>query len=146
MATKKVIAKKDRITKTIKEHDKVKFYPVPEFSENGVIPNFKVKMASLDDQIKAHDLSLAPNRLLLRLMTMMRDNQEIDYADFRKQLYFDDLHPKTIQACEIFQRCVLQPKFKLEEVMELAETNPELVNNIAAFALGVEEGAEDGNR
>jgi len=142
---RRVIAKKDRIKKSIKEFGQIKFYPVPEFEKDGTIPNFKVKMASLDDQIKAHDLSQASNRLLIRLMTSMRENQEIDYAEFRKQIYYDDLHPKTIQACEIFQRCVLDPKFKIEEVMEMSETHPELVNNIAAFALGVEEGEENGN-
>ena len=142
---RRVIAKKDRIKKSIKEFDQIKFYPVPEFKKDGAIPSFKVKMASLDDQIKAHDLSQASNRLLIRLMASMKENQEIDYAEFRKQIYYDDLHPKTIQACEIFQRCVLEPKFKMVEVMELSETHPELVNNVAAFALGVEEGEENGN-
>jgi hypothetical protein len=147
MATKRVIAKKDSIRKAIKEFDQIKFYPVPQFEKNGVIPNFKIKMASLDDQIKAHELSQAPNRLLIRLLKSMKDNEEVDYDEFRKQLYYDDLHPKTLQVCDIFHRCVLQPKFKITEVMELAETHPELVNDIAAFALGVEEeGEEDGRR
>jgi hypothetical protein len=48
-------------------------------------------------------------------------------------------------TCFIFERCVLQPKFKIEEVIELSETHPELVNDVAAFALGVEEGEENGD-
>jgi hypothetical protein len=125
----------------VKEYNEIKMYPVPEFKEedSDEIPYFKVKMASLDDQIQAMHLSENPSRLLLRFLEMFRDGKEINYEDFRKQLYYDDLHPKTVQACNIFQRCVLQPKFKIGEVMKLSETHPDLVNNIAAFALGVEE-------
>ena len=137
----KVIAKKAAIAKKIEEYNRIRFYPVPELKEEGSeeIPNFKIKSATLDDQIKAQYLSEVPNRLLIRLLKMIRENKEIDYEEFRKQVYFDDLHPKTIQACEIFQRCVIEPKFKIGEVLRLSETHPELVNNVAAFALGVEE-------
>lgn len=144
MATKrKVIAKKATITKQMKQQKWVKYYPAPELREmdGDEIPSLKVRSATLDDQIQAQHLSDAPNRLLIRLLKMMRDNKEkeIDYEEFRKQIYFDDLHPKTVQICEIFQRCVVQPKFKIGEVLKLSETHPELVNNVAAFALGVEE-------
>jgi hypothetical protein len=147
MATKRIIAKKSVISTQAKKRNQTRFYSVPELKENGNkdIPVFKVKTASLDDQIKAHELSQAPNRLMIRFMESMRDGKEIDYAEFRKQLYYDDLHPKTVQACEIFQRCVLQPKFKINEVFKLSETHPDLVNDIAAFALGVEEGDKNGS-
>lgn len=141
---KRVIAKKEVIAERVKERKLVKFYPVPEFKMNGKeITGFKVKMASLDDQLKARDLSEAPNRLVIRLLKMIKENQEniseLDLGEFRKQLYYDDMHPKTIQTCEIFQRCVMEPSFEINEVFELSETHPDLVNNVAAFALGVEE-------
>jgi hypothetical protein len=125
----------------MKKREQAHFYSVPELKEEDSeeIPVFKVKSASLDDQIKANELSMAPNRLLIRLLKMIQNNQDFDTAEFRKQLYYDDLHPKTIQACEIFQRCVIQPKFKIEEVFKLTETHPDLVNDVAAFALGVRE-------
>jgi hypothetical protein len=140
MEKPKVTVKKDFITKRIEEYDEIKWYPVPEFKMDGEeIPSFKVKMATLDDQIKANELSSAPNRLMIRFLKLMREGQEIDYKEFRKQIYYDDLHPKTVQACEIFQRCVIEPKFKIGEVLKLSETNPDLVNDVAAFALGVIE-------
>jgi len=144
---KRVIAKKSIITQKIKEFEKVKMFPVPEFKEedSDEVPYFKVKMAGLDDQVQALHLSEHSNRLMIRMLEMVKEGKRIDYEDFRKQLYYDDLHPKTIQTCNIFQRCVISPKFKIGEVMRLSETHPDLVNDVASFALGVEEKKENGN-
>ena len=145
---KRVIAKKDIITEAIKGYEKIRMCPVPEFKKEGdkEVPHFKIKMASLDDQIYARQLSEHPHRVMVKFLEMYRDNKlnDLNYEEFRKAIYYDDVNPKTIQICNIFQRCVLEPEFKISEVMELAETHPDLVNRIASFALGVEE-KEDGN-
>jgi len=145
---KRVIAKKDIITKAIQSYERIKMYAVPEFKKKGDkdVPYFKVKMASLDDQIYARHLSEHPNRVMIKFLELYRDHKlnDLKYEEFRKALYYDDVNPKTIQICNIFQRCVLEPEFKISEVMELAETHPDLVNRIASFALGVEE-KENGN-
>jgi hypothetical protein len=143
---KRVIAKKSTITKAIKEFEKIKYYPVPEFKDgNGeVIPRFKVKMASLDDQVQSRHLVEHPSRVLVRVMKQVADGEKIDAEKLKEDIY-KDVHPKTLLTCFIFERCVLQPKFKIEEVIELSETHPELVNDVAAFALGVEEGEENGD-
>ena len=144
---KRVIAEKAIIAERVEQYDKIKFYPVPEFKKDGQdIPCFKVKMASLDDQIKALNLSNHANRLTIRLLELFKDGKPIDYEGFRKQIYYDDLHPKTIQTCELFQRCVMEPSFTIEEVYRLSETHPDLVNNVASFALGALEEASNGNR
>jgi hypothetical protein len=143
---KRIYAKKSVINAQVKKYGEIKFYPAPELQEEGNedVPVLKVKPASLDDQLKAQELSQAPQRLLVRLLKSAEIGEKIDMDQIRKHLYYDDLHPKTIQACEIFQRCVLRPKFKIEEVFKLSETHPDLVNDVAAFALGVEE-QKDGN-
>ena len=137
---KKVIVKKAIINERIRHYKKVRLYPVPEFKKDGeAIPYFKVKMASLDDQIQSRNLSEHPNRLLARVMGQLVKGEKIDLEELKKDLY-QNIHPKTLLTCFIFERCVLKPKFKIEEVIELSETHPNIVNDVAAFALGTEEG------
>jgi hypothetical protein len=149
---KRVVARKSIIKRQMEGYKKVMDFPVPELKEDGKedIPIFKVKSATLDDQIKAQYLSLEPNRLTLRILRMLKDGdgEKIDTVEFRKQLFFDDLHPQTIQVCEIFQRCVLEPKFTMGEVLEMSKTHPELVNNVATFALtmNIKEKEDGDNR
>jgi hypothetical protein len=120
---------------------KIQYYPVPEFKDatGEVIPYFKVKSASLDDQIQSQHLVEHPNRVLVRVMNQLAKGDKVDLESLKKDIY-KDVHPKTLLTCFIFERCVLQPKFKIEEIIKLSETHPSLVNNVAAFALGVEEG------
>jgi hypothetical protein len=126
----------------MKEHKKVKWYPVPEFKLEGEeIPHFKVKMATLDDQIQSRHLSEHPTRLLASVLKKVMKGEKVDVKSLREDIY-RDVHPKTLLTCFIFQRCVLNPKFNIDQVIELSETHPDLVNNVATFALGVKEGEE----
>lgn len=145
---RKVYVKKADINKKVKEFERVRHYPVPEFkgADGEVIPCFKVKMATLDDQVQSRYLTEQPTRILARVIRQLAKGEakDIDLESLKEDIY-KDIHPKTLLTCFIFERCVLQPKFKIEEVIALSETHPELVNDVAAFALGVEEGDDNGN-
>lgn len=141
----KVIAKKAIITQRIKDFKKIRYYPVPEFKDGdgNEVSYFKVKMASLDDQVQSQHLSEHPTRLLANVLRKIAKGEEVDVNSVREDIY-KDVHPKTLLTCFIFERCVLKPRFNIEQVIELSETHPDLVNNVAAFVLGVEETEQEG--
>ena len=138
MAEKIVIDKK-KILDDMENFEIVREFPVPEYSEDGgETPYFIVRMASLDDQIIARELSSRPIASLLSVIKKAKEGKPVVESDIIDILKKPDMHEKTMMEINLFHRCVMNPKFTLEEAWNLSRKKPKLVNRVCAFVLGVE--------
>lgn len=131
---KKVLLDKSVMYERIKQRIKLFDIPVPELSESG-IQVLRVKLASLDDQIKASELASAPFKAMLKMYRATASGETIDGANLVRNIITSALHPKSELIIGIFTRCVVEPSFTIDEAAALAEAYPELVNRVALFAL-----------
>ena len=137
---KRYPVKKELIQKYLDGIDIVQEIKIPEFKSAVLgkteIPIFKVKRASLDDQIQARELSSKPIQVLASILERLKVGQEINLDDIDLEINrTDGLHQKTIMEITLFEKCVLDPKFTREEVLELSQAFPSLVNRIVSWAL-----------
>lgn len=113
----KVILDKEKFLCMINNFDPVQDFEIKELKD---IPILKVKNASLDDQIRA---------------------QELAESSFMKTMFDKSnksaFHPKVSFEMQIFCKCVLKPKFTMEEVIKISDVYPELINRVCTFALGI---------
>ena len=146
MTTKRVLVKKDIVKGRMKKVPKFKYYSVPQFStKEGEIPVFKVKSASLDDQLQATQLSSAPTRVLMEIARNLKRGKDITLKEIQSGIFDEDqLNPKTIFQIHLFRKCLISPTFTYDEAFEFSETYPDLMNDICISILGVEE-RENGN-
>jgi len=136
----KIVVDKQMIVDDMEDFDIVREFPVPEYAKEGEDdPVFIVRMASLDDQIIARELSTRPVASLMSVLKKVRDGDKVDNSDILDILKKPDIHEKTMMEINLFYRCVMNPKFTLEEVWELSRKKPKLVNRLASFVLGVED-------
>ena len=115
--------------------------PVPEFqlSKDDPIPIFIVKRASLDDQIRARELSSRPIRALTKILAAVRDGKELNEESIHKFLISDDgPHDKTYLEIILFSKCVIKPQFSIKEAHKLSERVPDLINRACVLALNGE--------
>jgi len=98
----------------------------------------KVRGASLDDHIKARELSSAPMILLATVVDKAVKGEEIDIDMLKGQIYSgENLHPNTNFEIEIFASCVIEPKFTVAEVIKLSQVMPEFVNKVVNRCLEI---------
>lgn len=134
--SKRVLVTKNMVDKRVKTRLKIFDFPVPEFSNDGDIEYFRVRLASLDDQIKARHLASAPISAMIKMYQRIVDGTNLSKEELVKDIIISGLHPKTVLTMSIFIRCVIEPVFTPEEVIELSKTYPDLVNRVVLFALG----------
>ncbi len=115
----KVILDKKKFLAVIDNFDSIHEFEITELKN---IPVLKVKPASLDDQIRARELSTSS---FVKNMFGKGDKN------------IESFHPKTVFEIEIFNKCVTDPKFTMEEVIRISKKYPELINKVCAFALGI---------
>lgn len=115
----KVILNKEKFLDIIDRFDSVRDFEITELKG---IPILKVKSASLDDQIRAQELSTSS---FVKLMFEKgRENEKT-------------FHSKTLFEIDVFHKCVIEPKFTMEEVIKVSKSYPELINKVCTFALGI---------
>ena len=141
---KKVIVSAEKIKERLNTFKVIRYVPVPELKDedSDVIPNFKVRMASLDDQVQARELSSKPMRIILNLLKRARAGEEIT----TKTIYtaIEDIssrfNQKTLMEAVLLRRNVLDPKFKgIHEALKFCQTNPRVVNRVVTFILSGED-------
>lgn len=115
----KIILNKEKFLDIIDRFDSIRDFEIKELKN---IPVLKVKSASLDDQIRAQELSTSS------FVKSMFEKSEKEEESF---------HPKALFEIDIFHKCVIEPKFTMEEVIKVSKTYPELVNKVCTFALGI---------
>lgn len=116
----KVILNKEKFLNIINEFDSVRDFEITELKNISIL---KVKSASLDDQIRAQELSISSIT-----KNIFQKNEEKTF------------HPKTLFEIDIFYRCIIEPKFTMEEVVRISKVCPELINKVCTFALGIKPG------
>ena len=97
----------------------------------------KVKGASLNDHLQCQKLSEQPGLIFGYIMKCSNEGKQIDQNEILKIVEEERIGDNTVFEISLFQRNVKKPKFKYEEVFELSEKCPELVNKIAIFSLGI---------
>lgn len=116
----KVILNKEKFLNIINEFDSVRDFEITELKNISIL---KIKSASLDDQIRAQELSISSIT-----KNIFQKNEEKTF------------HPKTLFEIDIFYRCIIEPKFTMEEVVRISKVCPELINKVCTFALGIKPG------
>jgi hypothetical protein len=114
----KIVLNKEKFLSVINNFDSTQDFEITELKN---IPILKVKSASLDDQIRARELS----------------SSSFVKAMFEKNKKENNFHPKTVFEIDIFHKCVIEPEFTMEEVIKVSKKYPELINKVCAFALGI---------
>jgi len=115
----KVLLDKGKFLNIIDRFDSVQDFEITELKN---IPVLKVKSASLDDQIRAQELSTSS--FVKSMFEKSKENEKT-------------FHPKALFEIDIFHKCVIEPEFTMEEVIKVSKSYPELVNKVCAFALGI---------
>ena len=123
MAKKKCrILNREEIIKRIQGFKDTRDFPVEQMKgDDGEIPIFKVRKASLNDQIEAREFSSSTFQLLTKMMKKMKDGEDFDMSDILHSMQNRDMNPKTDLEIRIFQRCVVEPKFTYDEVLDLSK-------------------------
>lgn len=115
----KIILNKEKFLDIIDRFVSVRDFEITELKG---VPVLKVKSASLDDQIRAQELSTSS------FMKSMFEKSGDDEKTF---------HPKTLFEIDVFHKCVIEPEFTMEEVIKVSRKYPELINKVCTFALGI---------
>lgn len=118
----KMLLDKKKFLDIIDNFDSVYEFEMKEFVGFVNIPVLRVKSASLDDHIKAQELSASS------FMKSMLEKNKSDEKAF---------HPKTLFEIDIFHKCVIEPEFTMEEVIRISKICPELINKVCTFVLGI---------
>ena len=138
---KEVILDKELFTKAAEEFVLEEKIYSPELSEFLNTPKeecyIKIKGASLEDHIRAREMSGASMRMLVELSNAIEGKQLIDPQEIKKKYFNPEVSEKTALILHIFHRCVMKPKFSFEEVIKLSELIPEFVDRIAGEALEI---------
>jgi hypothetical protein len=153
MAKKEMIVDKEVLSKALKSFELEKKIYSPELSGILKMPEemcyVKIRGASLEDHIKARDLSGNSMRLLSEIIPLIKEKTKlVDLEDLKKRYARLETSEKTVLILTIFHRCVLEPEFEYEEVVELSKKVPAFVDNIAHEALSMTslEERENGDR
>jgi hypothetical protein len=141
----KIKVDKEKLFKKVNELDRIYDYPVKDMAEDGNIPIIRVKKASLDDQIKAESASSVTTLMLQAILDEVQKGKMPDPETIKKVINHPGANPKTSFEIHLFQKCVVEPKFTIDEALKLSETMPELVNEVCAFALGLRPEIEHGD-
>jgi len=131
---KRVLLDKTIMYEKIKQRIKLFDIPVPELSNKG-LQIIRVKLASLDDQIKAAELSSASVKAMLKMYRDIKSGDAVDLAYLSKSIFTSALSPKAEMIISLFSKCVVEPAFTLDDAEALAEAYPDLVNRVVLFAL-----------
>ena len=91
----------------------------------------------MNDHLQCQKLSEQPGLIFGYIMKCSNEGKQIDQNEILKIVEEERIGDNTIFEISLFQRNVKKPKFKYEEVFELSEKCPELVNRIAMFSLGI---------
>jgi hypothetical protein len=140
----KITLDKQKLFVAVEKADRVYDYPVETMAEGDNIPILKVKKASLDDQIRAEAVTSIPIIMLKKILEQVEKGEEVKPELIKGVLNHPAAHPKTSFEVHLFQRCVVEPKFTIEEALKLSETMPDLVDEVCAFALGLRPEKENG--
>jgi len=139
--TEGVILDKAKIDQYVEKFQLVYKIEIPEDVREklGCESSFiRVRGASLDDHIKARELSSAPMMLLATIVDKASKGEEIDVDMLKGQIYSgENLHPNTNFEIEIFASCVIEPKFTVAEVIKLSQVMPEFVNKVVNRCLEI---------
>jgi hypothetical protein len=133
----KVKVDKDKLFERVAEIDRIYDFPVKDMANEDRIPILRVKKASLDDQIKAEATSSITTVLLRKILEQLEKGEKPDISTIHETINHPGANPKTSFEIHLFQKCVVEPKFTIDEAVKLSETMPDLVNEVCAFALGL---------
>jgi len=97
----------------------------------------KVKGASLNDHLQCQKLLEQPGLIFGYVMKCSNEGKQIDQNEMLRIVEEGQIGENTIFEIGIFQRNVRKPRFKYEEVLELAEKCPQLINEVVKFSLGI---------
>lgn len=142
-----VMLDKDLLMEKVKVFDLRRTIPVPELSEFLDVPkeecNLIVRGASLEDHIRAGDIGKGHGQIFGKALEMLKEGGTVIPVEIEKQMA-SLLSEKVAFDITIFQRCVEEPEFELQEVIKLSTVIPEVINKIAGVALGITD-LEKGN-
>lgn len=151
--SRKVLLDKDILNRYVESFDLIREVYVPELKDilGQEVPIIKVRGASLNDHITAKNLSSRPMILLGTVLNEIINGREVNAGLIRNEVFSEDqLHPDARFEIDLFKRCVVEPKFAMEEVISISNVMPEFINRVVKLAIGItaaiSEGTEDGNR
>jgi len=101
----------------------------------GEVPILKVRMASLDDHIKAQKLASAPAQLLYKIAEKINNGEDVTIDDVITTS--EGIDPKTYFELELFCRCVIDPKFEMFDVIKISEALPDFINRVVSYIIGL---------
>lgn len=137
----KVLIDPDVLRNFVEEElEKIHTIEAPELAKKlgykeGTVPILQVRLASLDDHLRAKELASASAMALIKIDKKIKDNQEIVAEDIDIGLMNEEYGPKTFFEINIFHRCVIEPKFRYRDVIQLAVVLPDLINRTVRFIL-----------
>jgi hypothetical protein len=136
---KKVVLDKDALDQFINNFPTEYEFEAPELAEllsiTEGVPILKVKPASLDDRIQARKLYSKPLHILHHIAVKVKDGEEVTVDDFRPPHPEGAIDASAYFEIKIFHKCVIEPKFTMEEVINMSTVFPELINRAATFIM-----------
>jgi hypothetical protein len=136
----RVVVDKDYLLTKLESYESIHELDIPELQKDGEeVPVFKVRKASLDDQIQARHLSSKPIIALGKIIEAIGKGKKINVELVQEAMMKPSpINEKTLMEVNLFARNVLEPKFSPSEVLRLSESHPNLVNRVCLFILETE--------
>ena len=135
-----VLFDKKKLMEKVESFELRKEILVPELSAFLNLPEDECKLivrgASLEDHIRAADISESHIKLISNALKIMSTGKDVS-VDSLKEGFLQQVNNKIAFDIIIFQRCVEEPFFELDEVVKLSSVVPGFVNKIAKIALGI---------
>lgn len=136
------VVSKDKLLEAVKSFKLEKEIKVPELAKHLNLPEdeciFKIKGASFEDHIRAVELQKQPYRFVREILSKIKEGYTLEQlADLEEKFLNPETSEQTIFDLTMFQRCVLEPGFSFEEVVELSKVVPELINRVTTEIVNI---------
>ncbi len=130
----RVLTDKNRLLKFIHNFQSEHEIEVSEWKHinNGKI---RIRGATLDDHHACQSTKTPIAMTAEYMLKCVKEDKEIDKEVLK---IFQENNSMNVNACfevNLFQKCVVKPKFSLDEVVELSKVFPEVVNRIVKLCL-----------
>ena len=138
-----VVVDKDKLMEYITHFDKIETMEIPEFrqflgaEDCDKVPVIKLRGASLDDHMKAQSLNSVPLLIYRFILKRYQESKYFDVDKVEEALKDDTLLPNTRFEISLFHRNVIEPNFTMENVIEISEVYPDVVNRVVRRILGI---------
>jgi len=131
------IVDKNLLIQKIDSFRKEKYIHVPELAGLVGLPEeeclIKIRGASLEDHLRANELKKQPYLFMQSLIMKMKRGYLFEEISQLAHLYVNpEISEVVVFELTLFQRCVLEPAFTMEEVVRISEVAPGVINKVVA--------------